>query len=192
MKREMRIGDVVIDDDSETFVIAEIGHNHQGDLQKCKDLFEAAARAGASAVKLQKRNNRVLFTREMYDSPYNSDARKRMINLRNRIAAHEMHALRFYMDRGAFLAAARRAERIVATYPGTPVVPEALALMERAYRTLGLEEQAQATETLLRGNGLPTAADLGEAQVEPTWWVKVGTRIGSWFGLSGGSTDSET
>lgn len=73
MKREMRIGDVVIDDDNETFVIAEIGHNHQGDLQKCKDLFDAAANAGASAVKLQKRNNRVLFTKEMYDSPYNSE-----------------------------------------------------------------------------------------------------------------------
>ena len=73
MKRELRIGDVVIDDDSETFVIAEIGHNHQGDLQKCKDLFAAAAQAGASAVKLQKRDNRVLFTKEMYDSPYNSE-----------------------------------------------------------------------------------------------------------------------
>ncbi len=72
MKREMRIGDVVINDDSDTFVIAEIGHNHQGDIEKCKDLFKAAAQAGADAVKLQKRDNRALFTKEMYDSSYNS------------------------------------------------------------------------------------------------------------------------
>lgn len=73
MKREMRIEDKVVDDDSDVFVIAEIGHNHQGDLEKCKKLFDAAAQAGADAVKLQKRDNRALFTREMYDSPYNSE-----------------------------------------------------------------------------------------------------------------------
>lgn len=73
MKREMRIGDVVINDDSDTFVIAEIGHNHQGDIEKCKELFQAAAQAGANAVKLQKRDNRALFTKEMYDSAYNSE-----------------------------------------------------------------------------------------------------------------------
>ncbi len=121
------------------------------------------------------------------DSIFNADARQRMIYLRNRIAAHEMHALRFYMERAAYLAAARRAEHIVATYPGSPSAAEALALMERAYRTLGLTEQATATEALLRGNGLPTAADLGAAEVKQGWFSRAGTRIGSWFGLSGGT-----
>jgi sialic acid synthase len=55
------------------YVIAEIGHNHQGDLDKCKALFKAAAECGADAVKLQKRDNRALFTAEMYDSIYNSE-----------------------------------------------------------------------------------------------------------------------
>ena len=126
------------------------------------------------------------------DSIYNGDARQRMIALRNRIAAHEMHALRFYMERNAYLAAAKRAEHIVATYPGTPAVPEALALMERAQRTLGLTDQAIATERLLRGNNLPTAADLGEAQVEQGWFARVGTRIGSWFGLSDGDAETDS
>jgi outer membrane protein assembly factor BamD len=125
------------------------------------------------------------------DSIYNGDARQRMVALRNRIAAHEMHALRFYMDRNAYLAAVNRAEHIVATYPGTPSVPEALALMERAQRTLGLTEQATATERLLRGNNLPTAADLGDAEVEQGWFARVGTRIGSWFGLSGGNAETD-
>lgn len=67
------IGNKTITDDSVGFVIAEIGHNHQGDIQKCKDLFRAAAEAGAGAVKLQKRDNATLFTREMYNSTYNSE-----------------------------------------------------------------------------------------------------------------------
>ena len=71
--RMLTIDGVEISDASGCYVIAEIGHNHQGDLEKCKQLFKAAAECGAQAVKLQKRDNRALFTREMYDSPYNSE-----------------------------------------------------------------------------------------------------------------------
>lgn len=74
MAREFRIGGHVIRHETgDSFVIAEIGHNHQGDLAKCKALFKAAAEAGAHAVKLQKRDNRALFTDAMYDSPYTSE-----------------------------------------------------------------------------------------------------------------------
>ena len=68
MARVFTFGDKVVTDDSPSFVIAEVGHNHQGDIEKCKAIFKAAAEAGADAVKLQKRDNRALFTREMYDS----------------------------------------------------------------------------------------------------------------------------
>jgi N-acetylneuraminate synthase/sialic acid synthase len=73
MARQLVIDDVRIDDDSDAYVIAEIGHNHQGDLEHCKRLFDAAAAAGVSAVKLQKRDIRALFTREAFDAPYNSE-----------------------------------------------------------------------------------------------------------------------
>lgn len=73
MVREINIGGDQIGDDHDCYVIAEIGHNHQGDLEKCKALFKAAHDCGANAVKLQKRDNRTLFTREMFDSPYNSE-----------------------------------------------------------------------------------------------------------------------
>ena len=70
MTRELAIDGVRITDDGDCYVIAEIGHNHQGELEKCKDLIRAAKGCGATAAKLQKRDNRALFTRAMYDSPY--------------------------------------------------------------------------------------------------------------------------
>lgn len=52
------------------FVIAEIGHNHMGSLKEAIKLIEAAKNSGADAVKLQKRDNKFLYTKTFYDSPY--------------------------------------------------------------------------------------------------------------------------
>lgn len=68
--RSLQIQNRIIDEDSEALVIAEVGHNHQGNLDLCEQIFIAAAKAGASAVKLQKRENKSLYTKDFYDSPY--------------------------------------------------------------------------------------------------------------------------
>ena len=73
MSRQIVINGCCVNDDSDCFVIAEIGHNHQGELSKAKELFRAAKESGAQAVKLQKRDNRSLYTRELYDAPYNTE-----------------------------------------------------------------------------------------------------------------------
>jgi N-acetylneuraminate synthase/sialic acid synthase len=52
------------------YVIAEIGHNHQGRLDVAKELVSAAYVAGADAVKLQKRDNATLYTRAFAEQPY--------------------------------------------------------------------------------------------------------------------------
>jgi N-acetylneuraminate synthase/sialic acid synthase len=71
--RKLTIDSFTISDDSDCFIIAEIGHNHQGDLQKAKDLFKAAEECGVDAVKLQKRDNKSLFTRAAYNKPYENE-----------------------------------------------------------------------------------------------------------------------
>ena len=71
--RELQIDGRRIADDTDCFVIAEIGHNHQGSVEKAQELFVLAKQAGVDAVKLQKRDNRRLLTHELYDSPYDNE-----------------------------------------------------------------------------------------------------------------------
>ncbi len=71
--RHLVIDGTAVGDATPCYVIAEIGHNHQGDVEQCKKLFVAAKEAGANAVKLQKRDNKTLFTRAMYASAYSSE-----------------------------------------------------------------------------------------------------------------------
>jgi sialic acid synthase len=72
-RRSLRIDGVEIHDGGNSYVIAEIGHNHQGDVEQAKQLIEAAKECGADAVKLQKRSNRTLYTREFFDQPYDNE-----------------------------------------------------------------------------------------------------------------------
>ncbi|MYX11105.1 N-acetylneuraminate synthase [Streptomyces sp. SID8375] len=72
MTHSVTIGDTLITDSSQAYVIAEIGHNHGGDLEKAAELVRMAAESGAQAAKLQKRDNKALFTKAMYNEPYTS------------------------------------------------------------------------------------------------------------------------
>jgi N-acetylneuraminate synthase/sialic acid synthase len=73
MSRALTIGATRIHDDGDCYVIAEIGHNHQGSVEKAKEMFRVAKDCGVDAVKLQKRSNRTLYTRAMYESPYDNE-----------------------------------------------------------------------------------------------------------------------
>ena len=73
MDRSLQIESTLINDASDCYVIAEIGHNHQGNLETAKELFRAAKECGVDAVKLQKRDNRSLYTHAMYNKPYENE-----------------------------------------------------------------------------------------------------------------------
>ena len=73
MAGTLRIGSHEIGDNAKCYVIAEIGHNHQGSVEKARELFREAKLAGVHAVKLQKRDNRGLYTRAAYSKPYDNE-----------------------------------------------------------------------------------------------------------------------
>ncbi|MFA5065962.1 MAG: N-acetylneuraminate synthase family protein [Dehalococcoidia bacterium] len=62
-----------ISDEGPCYIIAEIGHNHQGNLKVALDMIKVAASCGVNAVKFQKRNNKTLYTKAMYDKPYDHE-----------------------------------------------------------------------------------------------------------------------
>ena len=68
--REIILNKIKINQQSKCYVIAEVGHNHQGSVKKCKEIFLKAKIAKVDAVKLQKRDNSNLYTTEFYNSPY--------------------------------------------------------------------------------------------------------------------------
>lgn len=71
--REFEVNGKKFNDSTTPYLIAEVGHNHQGNLDTAISLIRAAAESGATAVKLQKRDNRNLFTRKGFESPYESE-----------------------------------------------------------------------------------------------------------------------
>ncbi len=70
--REFHIDGKVINDESNPYVVAEIGSNHLGSLKICKKLMREAKRCGADACKLQKRENKTLYTKAFYNKPYDN------------------------------------------------------------------------------------------------------------------------
>ena len=59
-------------DKDKAFVTAEIGGNHCGSVDRAIELIKSAKYCGADAVKFQKRSNKSLFTKELYDSTYDN------------------------------------------------------------------------------------------------------------------------
>ncbi len=93
-----------------------------------------------SSAALDSFNDFSELIRRFPNSKYSADARKRLIYLRNNIASSQVHAARYYMKRGAYLAAANRCVKVVENYQRTPAVKDALEIMIKAYDKLGMEQ----------------------------------------------------
>lgn len=92
------------------------------------------------------------LTTRFPESKYTPDAMARLKYLVNALALHEVHVARWYMKRGAYVAAANRASYAVQNYPETPAVEEALAIMARAYDRMGMAELRDDSLRVLRKN----------------------------------------
>jgi len=68
----VKVGSKLVSENSPTYMIAEIGINHNGDLEIAKKLIDEAVKAGFDAVKFQKRTIRIVFTPEELARPRDS------------------------------------------------------------------------------------------------------------------------
>jgi len=92
------------------------------------------------------------LARRYPDSRYTPAAKDQMLVIRNHMAKHEIRVADYYLRRGAWLAAANRAQSVLETYQGAPSMPEALEIMIRAYDELGMDDLARDARRVLESN----------------------------------------
>ena len=104
-------------------------------------------------------------------SRYTPDARQRMAFIVNSLAAYEVHVARYYFRRGAYIAAANRAQQTVSEFQQSPAVEEALYILTQSYDKLELTSLRDDADRVLRKN-FPTSAFLrdGLSARDKAWW----------------------
>jgi outer membrane protein assembly factor BamD len=102
------------------------------------------------------------------ESRYADDAQSRMRYLTNALGMYEVHVARYYYARGAYVAAANRAQASLLSYPQTPSNEHALDVMERSYRNLGLTQLADDAHGILTKT-FPQSVYIAGAPSKP-WW----------------------
>jgi outer membrane protein assembly factor BamD len=98
-----------------------------------QDLAERDQRASRDAHQAFKQ-----LVEQFPESTYAADARQRMDYIVNSLAQYEVHVARYYYKRGAYLAAANRAQQAITDFQTSPAVEEALYIMVQSYDRLGL------------------------------------------------------
>ncbi len=101
-------------------------------------------------------------------SVYAPHAKQRLIYLRNLLAKHEIYVSNFYIERGAYVAAAARARYVIEHLPNTPQTPYALSNLITCYENLGYEELKQETFVILEMN-FPDFAEMEDYERKRSW-----------------------
>jgi len=104
------------------------------------------------------------------ESKYAEDARARMRYLVNSLAQYEVHVARYYMKRGAYVAAANRAQFAVKNYPQAPALEEAVFIMVKAYDALGMTDLRDASDRVMRKNFPESKYLTGKVDNSAPWW----------------------
>jgi outer membrane protein assembly factor BamD len=104
------------------------------------------------------------------DSKYTEDALARMRYLLNSLAQYEVHVARYYMKRGAYVAAANRAQYAVQNYVQAPAIEEAVFILVKAYDSLGMTDLRDAADRVMRKNFPQSRYLTGKGGREVSWW----------------------
>jgi outer membrane protein assembly factor BamD len=104
------------------------------------------------------------------DSTYTPDAIARMKYLVNAMAQYEVHVANYYYKRGAYLAAANRAQYAIKEYREAPALEEALFVMVRSYDALGMTELRDDAERVMKANYPNSVYYKGGPVKDNPWW----------------------
>lgn len=104
------------------------------------------------------------------DSKYTPDAKLRMNYLINAMASLEVHVARYYINRGAYIAAANRAQFAIKTYPQAPAIEEAMFVLITAYDKMGINDLRDDADRVMRKN-FPNSRFYKDGLARKTaWW----------------------
>jgi outer membrane protein assembly factor BamD len=81
-----------------------------------------------------------------------TDASKRLVFLKDRLAKYEYSVAEYYTRRGAYVAVVNRVEGMLRDYPDTQATRDGLKLMENAYRELQMTSQADKVAKIIAAN----------------------------------------
>ncbi len=105
------------------------------------------------------------------DSQYAADARLRMDYIVNSLASYEVHVARYYFLRGAYVAAANRAQQAVMDFQRAPATEEAMFILVQSYDRLGLDTLRDDANRVFRAtfpdSKLP---ETGIRRQQKAWW----------------------
>lgn len=118
-------------------------------LEKLFDVDEATRDISYARKSFQ--NFRDLVIR-FPESEYAVDARKRMVELKYRMARHEIWVAEYYLRRGAWISAINRASNVIENFQGTPSEVDALMILAHGYEKLGLDDLAKEPRAILAAN----------------------------------------
>ncbi len=106
------------------------------------------------------------------NSKYTPDATLRMNYLVNAMASLEVHVARYYAKRGAYIAAANRAQQAIKTYPEAPAIEEAMYILVTAYDKMGMPELRDDAERVMKKN-FPNSRFYKDGLDRKTAWWKL-------------------
>jgi outer membrane protein assembly factor BamD len=102
------------------------------------------------------------------DSRYTEDARYRLQYLSNALGMYEVHVAQYYYSRGAYVAAANRAQLALVNYPQTASNEHALNVQVESYKKLGLTQLAEDSRRILEKT-FPQSVYIASTPAKP-WW----------------------
>ena len=105
------------------------------------------------------------------NSKYTPDSRLRMQYLVNALAKYELHVARYYLRRGAHIAAVNRAQGVLTQYPNSPSTREALEIMVQAYDAMGMTDLRDDADRVMHTNFPDSAYFRGGSGKKDPWWM---------------------